>query len=82
MCGYIVIQCKCVFYTFQISDRVMITLTELKSSLVQVLNGTITASSFASLAQQLNCEISSHLDVGKQRRLLQKQILVHIIRAR
>ena len=58
----------------------MITLTELKSSLVQVLNGTITASSFASLAQQLNCEISSHLDVGKQRRLLQKQILVHIIR--
>ena len=58
----------------------MITLTELKSSLVQVLNGTITASSFASLAQQLNCEISSQMDIGMQRRLLQKEILVHIIR--
>ena len=55
-------------------------LRELKDSLSQVINGSISSFGLASLAQKLNCNIMGEVDISRQRRLVQRDLLRHIVR--
>ena len=64
-----------VLFSFQ-----MMNLQQLKESLTQVINGTATTFRLCSLAQQLNCDIVRETNISRQRRVVQHELLKHIIR--
>ena len=58
----------------------MMNLQQLKESLTQVINGTATTFRLCSLAQQLNCDIVRETNISRQRRVVQHELLKHIVR--